>query len=26
MEMFVFIGLLLGGLIYVYKSGILKWT
>ncbi len=26
MEMFVFIGLLFGGLIYVYKSGILKWT
>ena len=25
-EMFVFLGLLLGGLIYVYKSGILKWT
>lgn len=26
LEMVVFIGLLLGGLIYVYKSGILKWT
>lgn len=26
MEMFVFIALLMGGLIYVYKSGILKWT
>lgn len=26
MEMFVFIGLLVGGLIYVYKSGILRWT
>jgi NADH-quinone oxidoreductase subunit A len=25
-EMFVFIGLLVGGLIYVYKSGVLKWT
>jgi NADH-quinone oxidoreductase subunit A len=25
MEMFVFIALLVGGLIYVYKSGILKW-
>ena len=25
-EMFVFIGLLLAGLIYVYKSGILKWS
>ena len=25
-EMFVFIGLLLGGLVYVYKSGILKWS
>ena len=25
-EMFVFIALLLAGLIYVYKSGILKWT
>jgi len=25
-EMFVFLGLLIGGLIYVYKSGILKWT
>jgi NADH:ubiquinone oxidoreductase subunit 3 (subunit A) len=24
--MFVFIALLFGGLIYVYKSGILKWT
>ena len=26
MEMFVFITLLIGGLIYVYKSGVLKWT
>jgi NADH-quinone oxidoreductase subunit A len=26
MEVFVFLGLLIGGLIYVYKSGILKWT
>ena len=26
LEMFVFIGLLKGGLVYVYKSGILKWT
>ncbi|HIQ46411.1 MAG TPA: NADH-quinone oxidoreductase subunit A [Sulfurovum sp.] len=26
MEMFVFIGLLLAGLLYVYKSGVLKWT
>lgn len=25
-EMFVFLGLLIGGLMYVYKSGILKWT
>ncbi|MBT5934219.1 MAG: NADH-quinone oxidoreductase subunit A [Sulfurimonas sp.] len=25
MEMFTFLGLLLGGLIYVYKSGVLKW-
>ncbi len=25
MEMFVFMGLLIGGLIYVYRSGILKW-
>jgi NADH-quinone oxidoreductase subunit A len=25
-EMFVFLGLLVGGLIYVYKSGVLKWT
>jgi len=25
-EMFVFIGLLVSGLIYVYKSGVLKWT
>ncbi len=25
-EMFVFIGLLFAGLLYVYKSGILKWT
>ena len=26
MEMFVFIGLLVGGLVYVYRSGVLKWT
>ncbi len=26
LEMFVFMGLLIAGLIYVYKSGILKWT
>lgn len=26
MEMFVFMALLIGGLIYVYKSGVLKWT
>ena len=26
LEMFVFIGLLVGGLIYVYRSGVLKWT
>jgi len=26
MEMFVFIGLLVGGLIYVYRSGVLRWT
>ncbi len=26
LEMFVFMGLLLAGLVYVYKSGILKWT
>ena len=26
MEMFVFMGLLVGGLLYVYKSGVLKWT
>jgi NADH-quinone oxidoreductase subunit A len=26
MEMVVFVGLLIGGLIYVYKSGVLKWT
>jgi NADH-quinone oxidoreductase subunit A len=26
MEMFVFVGLLVAGLIYVYKSGVLKWT
>ena len=26
LEMFVFMGLLIGGLIYVYKSGVLKWT
>jgi len=25
-EMFIFIGLLVGGLIYVYKAGVLKWT
>ncbi|MDA3945910.1 MAG: NADH-quinone oxidoreductase subunit A [Helicobacteraceae bacterium] len=25
MEMFVFMGLLIGGLIYVYKSGVLRW-
>ena len=25
-EMFIFLGLLIGGLIYVYKSGVLKWT
>ncbi|WP_373070273.1 NADH-quinone oxidoreductase subunit A [Sulfurimonas sp.] len=25
LEMFVFIGLLVGGLIYVYKSKVLKW-
>lgn len=25
MEMVVFIGILVGGLIYVYKSGILRW-
>ncbi len=25
-EMFVFLGLLVGGLLYVYKSGVLKWT
>ncbi|WP_455755566.1 NADH-quinone oxidoreductase subunit A [Sulfurimonas sp.] len=25
-EMFLFIGLLVGGLIYVYKSEVLKWT
>ena len=25
-EMFAFMGLLVGGLIYVYKSGVLKWT
>jgi len=25
-EMFVFMGLLISGLIYVYKSGVLKWT
>lgn len=25
-EMFVFMTLLVGGLIYVYKSGVLKWT
>lgn len=26
MEMFVFVGLLVAGLMYVYKSGVLKWT
>ena len=26
MEMFIFIGMLVGGLIYVYKAGVLKWT
>ncbi len=26
LEMFVFMGLLVGGLIYVYRSGVLKWT
>ena len=26
LEMFVFMGLLAAGLIYVYKSGVLKWT
>lgn len=26
MEMFVFVGLLVAGLVYVYKSGVLKWT
>lgn len=26
MEMFVFMGLLVAGLLYVYKSGVLKWT
>jgi len=26
LEMFVFVGLLVAGLVYVYKSGILKWT
>jgi len=25
-EMFTFLGILIGGLIYVYKSGVLKWT
>jgi len=25
MEMFVFMGLLIGGLVYVYRSGILRW-
>jgi NADH-quinone oxidoreductase subunit A len=24
-EMIVFVGLLVGGLIYVYKSGVLRW-
>ncbi|NOQ32057.1 MAG: NAD(P)H-quinone oxidoreductase subunit 3 [Helicobacteraceae bacterium] len=26
MEMFVFMGLLIAGLVYVYKSKVLKWT
>jgi len=26
LEMFVFMGLLVARLVYVYKSGILKWT
>ncbi|QSZ41404.1 NADH-quinone oxidoreductase subunit A [Sulfurimonas aquatica] len=26
LEMFVFMTLLIGGLVYVYKSGMLKWT
>ena len=26
LEMFVFLGLLISGLLYVYKSGVLKWT
>ena len=26
LEMFVFMGLLIGGLVYVYRSGVLKWT
>ena len=26
LEMFVFIGLLVVGLLYVYRSGVLKWT
>lgn len=26
LEMFVFMGLLITGLVYVYKSGLLKWT
>ena len=26
LEMFVFMGLLVAGLVYVFKSGILKWT
>lgn len=26
LEMFVFMGLLVGGLIYVYRSGVLRWT
>ena len=25
-EMFLFMGLLIAGLVYVYKSGLLKWT
>ena len=26
LEMFVFVGLLIAGLVYVYRSGVLKWT
>jgi NADH-quinone oxidoreductase subunit A len=26
MEMFVFMGLLVGGLLYLYRSGVLRWT